>query len=260
MRVEADGTAKVAFELPDFNGTVRVMAVAWSKDKVGQGTRDVIVRDAVALTASGPRFLTLGDEARLDFSLHNVDGPVGTYKLAVVEEKTDEHVGEGRSVADRDVALKAGQRTSRQLVVKPEHVGLHSYLVRVAGEGGVDVRRTLTFDVKPPAGDIRRTTIKELAANGGKLTLDSDLLAGLIPSRTQVNLAVGPTARMDVAGLLTQLDRYPYGCAEQTVSRAMPLLYANAVAAQIGLAEDAEIKDRVQTAVDRGVRNAGQFG
>ena len=26
---------KVEFQLPDFNGTVRVMAVAWSADKVG---------------------------------------------------------------------------------------------------------------------------------------------------------------------------------------------------------------------------------
>ena len=50
------------------------MAVAWSKDKLGHGTSDVIVRDAVALTASAPRFLTLGDEARFDLSLHNVDG------------------------------------------------------------------------------------------------------------------------------------------------------------------------------------------
>ncbi len=69
----------VDFSLPSFNGTVRVMAVAWSKNKVGHGTSDVIVRDAVALTASAPRFLTLGDEARVDLSLHNVDGPAGAY-------------------------------------------------------------------------------------------------------------------------------------------------------------------------------------
>ena len=35
-----------------------------STDKLGHGQKDIIVRDAVALTASGPRFLTLGDEAR----------------------------------------------------------------------------------------------------------------------------------------------------------------------------------------------------
>ena len=66
VKVGADGTANVEFQLPDFNGTVRVSAVAWSGDKVGSASKDVIVRDAVALTVSGPRFLTLGDQARLE--------------------------------------------------------------------------------------------------------------------------------------------------------------------------------------------------
>ena len=38
--------------LPDFNGTVRVMAVAWTKTSSATVSSDVIVRDAVALTAS----------------------------------------------------------------------------------------------------------------------------------------------------------------------------------------------------------------
>ena len=80
VSVGPDGTASVDFDVPDFNGTVRVMAVAWSADKLGHGQKDVIVRDAVALTASGPRFLTLGDEARLDIAVHNVEGPQAAYK------------------------------------------------------------------------------------------------------------------------------------------------------------------------------------
>ena len=74
--------------------------------------------------------------------------------------------------------------------------------------------------MKPPAGDIKRTTVSVLAGKGGKITLGKDLLAGLIKSRTRVNVSVGPAAALDVPGLLTSLDRYPYGCAEQTVSRA----------------------------------------
>ena len=80
VKVGADGTAKVEFQLPDFNGTVRLSAVAWSADKVGSASKDVIVRDAVALTASAPRFLTLGDQARLELAVHNVEGPAGAYR------------------------------------------------------------------------------------------------------------------------------------------------------------------------------------
>ena len=35
VKVGADGTAKVDFQMPDFNGAVRLMAVAWSADKTG---------------------------------------------------------------------------------------------------------------------------------------------------------------------------------------------------------------------------------
>ena len=243
VKVDADGTAKVDFDMPDFNGTVRVMAVAWSGDKLGHAQNDVIVRDAVALTASAPRFLTLGDEARLDVAVHNVEGPAAAYKLEVDSGTT--------TVSSASLDLKAGERRSEHVKIHPEAVGQITYDVHVTGPEGIAVERHLTFDVKPPAGDIKRTTVTALKAGGGNITLSSALVADMIASRTKVNLSVGPTASMDVPGLLTALDRYPYGCAEQTVSRALPLVYANAVAAQLGIAPDKEIKERVQKAVDR---------
>ena len=57
------GQGDVDFDIPQFNGTVRVMAVAWTKDAVGHATSDVIVRDPIVVTASLPRFLTPGDKA-----------------------------------------------------------------------------------------------------------------------------------------------------------------------------------------------------
>ncbi len=85
----------------------------------------------------------------------------------------------------------------------------------------------------------------------------------MIASRTRVSISVGPTATLDIPALLTSLDRYPYGCAEQTVSRALPLVYANAVAAQLGIAPDKDLKERVQKAVDRVFEmqdSSGAFG
>jgi alpha-2-macroglobulin len=243
VKVDADGTAKVDFELPEFNGTVRVMAVAWSAGKLGHASQDVIVRDKVALTASGPRFLTLGDEARLDIAVHNVEGPAAPYEVAVTTEDA--------SVHSATLDLKTGERRAEQIAIKPETVGEIVYSVHVTGPDGIDVERHLSFDVKPPAGDIKRTTVASLKPGGGSITLSSDLVHDLIPQMTRVNMSVGPIASLDVPGLLTALDRYPYGCAEQTVSRALPLVYANAVASDLGLATDKALKERVQQAVNR---------
>src|SRR5262249_32318932 len=76
-------------------------------------------------------------------------------------------------------------------------------------------------------------------------------LQALIPARSKVSVAVGPTAGFDVPGLLASLDRYPYGCAEQTTSRALPLIYVNEVSKRIGLASDSQIRERVEAAIAR---------
>src|ERR1700740_2094520 len=69
VTVAADGTAEIDFDIPDFAGTARVMAVAWSATKLGRANIDVTVRDPVVLTATLPRFLLNGDRGTLSFDL-----------------------------------------------------------------------------------------------------------------------------------------------------------------------------------------------
>src|SRR5262249_51015135 len=83
VSVGADGTAEIAFDIPDFAGTARVMAVAWSRDKVGRANGDVVIRDPVVLTATLPRFLLNGDRGTMHLDLDNVEGTAGEYRLEV---------------------------------------------------------------------------------------------------------------------------------------------------------------------------------
>ena len=83
VQVGADGYARVSFDLPSFNGTVKVMAVAWSKRGVGQADADVLVRDPVVVTASLPRFMQPGDESRLLLEIVHATGPSGRMQLTV---------------------------------------------------------------------------------------------------------------------------------------------------------------------------------
>jgi uncharacterized protein YfaS (alpha-2-macroglobulin family) len=263
VQVGPDGTANVDFQLPDFNGTVRLTAVAWSASKVGSAARDLIVRDPVAVTVSGPRFLTLGDEARIEVALHNVEGSSATYTLTPLEGHASDSRITTQFLEERLVTLAAGERKRVALQFKPQALGSTDLGLHVTGPGGVDVRRKLTFDVKVPAGDIKRMTVATLAPKVGTITLTSDLLHDLIPSRTKVTVSVGPHGAFDVPGILTALDRYPYGCAEQTVSRALPLLYVNAVAKRIGIAGDRELRERIDSAIARVLEKqdaSGAFG
>ena len=82
VTVKSDGTAEVVFDIPAFAGTVRVMAVAWSKDKVGKAVGDVTVRDPVVLTATLPRFLQYRRQVgTMHMDLDNVEGAAGDYAV-----------------------------------------------------------------------------------------------------------------------------------------------------------------------------------
>ncbi len=59
------------------------------------------------------------------------------------------------------------------------------------------------------------------------------------------------------------LDRYPYGCAEQTTSRALPLLYLSELSKQSGLADDPDVAGRIDDAIRRVLSyqaSSGSFG
>src|SRR6185437_4344926 len=87
---------------------------------------------------------------------------------------------------------------------------------------------------------------------GQSWTADSSLVAGLSPSTVKVALTVSATrSYTDVVGMLRWLDRYPLNCLEQTTSKAMPLLFFNDLAPQAGLPQDANLRPRIQDAVDR---------
>ncbi|MGH1419447.1 MAG: alpha-2-macroglobulin family protein [Hyphomicrobiaceae bacterium] len=245
VEVNADGTAEVEFALPNFNGSVRLTAVAWSSDKLGHAQKDIIVRDAIALTASAPRILTLGDRADFTLDLHNVEGVSDTYRLVVNEQAERQTLA---TLIERDVELDKGERKTQRLTIAPKRLGPHTYAMRVTGPGGVDVTRKIAINVQPPANDIKRTTVSSLDP-GQSLTLSSDIATDLIAGRTSINLSVGRNARLDVPSLMTALDRYAYGCAEQTVSKALPLVYANALASQVGKVAKADIKKRVQKSI-----------
>ncbi len=243
VEVGADGTATVSFDMPDFNGTVRLMAMAWSAGAVGHASADVIVRDPVVVNLSPPRFLRLDDTSRLLVEVNNVAGQPGTYKVAL-------QTGEGLSTdaAETSVDLPTGERTALNLSLTGTAIGDQTLKVIVTAPNGDAQIKELTLGVR--AASAPQTTSQLIPLEvGATHTLDASAFADMVPHTGELTLAVGPIARLDVPGLLMQLDRYPYGCAEQTSSRALPLLYLNEVASMIGLGDDAAIKQRVQDAI-----------
>ena len=139
VTVGRDGTAQVQFEIPAFAGSVRVMAVAWTKEKVGKASGDVVVRDPVVLTATLPRFLRTGDRGAVQLELDNVEGAVGDYNLAVATDGAARLDGNQPSV----LKLAAKQRDRVSIPVTASGAGPGTVTVKVSGPDNFATRAQL---------------------------------------------------------------------------------------------------------------------
>ncbi|MFV0359958.1 alpha-2-macroglobulin family protein [Tropicimonas sp.] len=258
VQVGADGRAEVGFEMPAFNGQVRLMVLAWTDSAVGEADATVLVRDPVVMTASVPRFLAPGDESRLRLELVHVTGPAGGMAL----EASAQGVVLDTSALPPGITLADGGKAVLSLPFRAENPGLATISLVLVTPEGRRLDKTLTLPVE--ANDpVTATASRFSLAPGETATLDGEVLAGLRPGTRSAMLALGPLGRLNAPGLLAELDRYPYGCTEQVTSKALPLLYLSQVADAMGLEGHGDIAERVGGAIDRVLSrqsSAGGFG
>src|SRR5208337_1678030 len=201
--------------LPAFNGAVRLAAVAWSKDKVGSAEADVTVRDSVVVEATLPRFLDVGDRSQMHVEIDNVEGEAGDYTLDL-----DIH---GALTADADalrqtLRLESHRRQSATVPIAAAGVGTADLDLRLTGPK-TDQAQHFKLGILSGAPDVYRRVVTPLAG-GATQTISADLLADFIPGTGSIAISASPFGALDAPALLQALDRYPYGCSEQTVSRA----------------------------------------
>ncbi|WP_224824169.1 alpha-2-macroglobulin family protein [Cognatishimia sp. MH4019] len=244
VTIGLDGTAEVPFDLPAFNGTVRVMAVVWSDTSVGQASADVIVRDPVVVAATTPRFLAPGDTTQLLLEVTHTEGPTGEMPLTLSATNL--------TLGNTPTFVTLGEGETQRLTVPIQAMGVGSAAIDIAltTPDGRILTQTAQLPVRQNDPQTLRTSRFTLDP-GDSFTFDADVFAGLRAGSASATLSAGPLARLNVPGLLQTLDRYPYGCTEQVTSRALPLLYLNQVAVAMGQADDATLNARIATSVDQ---------
>ncbi|WP_020180929.1 alpha-2-macroglobulin [Methylopila sp. M107] len=226
VKVGPDGLVQVPFEIPAFNGTVKLMAVAWSGTKLGHAAKDVTVADPVVVTVSLPRFLADGDRSRLRLDLDNVSGPAGDY---AVEVKVSGPLK--AEAAAKTVKLAQKARAAVEVPLTAAGVGEARVDVSVKGPDGTTFLQALALPIKPQTAPVTRRNVIALA-KGASVTVSKDMLADIVAGTGSVALSVGKPGQLDAATFKLALDGYPYACSEQLSSRLLALVYGE----ELGLA------------------------
>ena len=237
-------TARVRFDIPDFNGELRLMAVVWSADGLGAASRPMTVRDPAPSELILPRFLAPGDEALITASIDNVELEEGTFEATL-------SAAGPISAADGEISrvLPRGTRADAPIRISAGEEGISRLRLNVDGPDNYAVDREYLVETRSPYLPVTRVTSAMMQPEES-YALSPDLTEGLVPGSISMTVSFS-SLPVDEGALYASLARYPYGCTEQTVSRALPLIYAEQLVALGADGERGDARAVVQEAVTR---------
>lgn len=228
----AQGEAEVAIAVPDFNGTLRLMAVAVNGEQYGAADAEMVSAAPIVAELATPRFITPGDQATLALDVTNTTGKVQVVQLLL---------GAQDPVAIRDgtrtLSLQPQQRSILRFKAEATGpYGLATLDLKLDTDAGIHLRRQMALQVQPPYPPehaIRRFILEP----GAPTKLDLPPVDRFFKTSLSGQVTVSNRPPLNVKGLVQGLFGYPYGCLEQTTSAAYPhLIVDEASARAMGLA------------------------
>ena len=217
------GEATVHFDVPQFQGSLRIMAVAFNGDKFGSSFKNVTVSDPIVLTPTFPRFLTGKDSFDIPVNVYNATKKRGkvTVELSVKGDATV------LSSKRKTVNIDSKKEELVMFTCKAKNeVGALHFDLNAKGLGA-----STKYDVDIP---LRPASPLITEADAGKIddkrevsfTISPDWIKGT----ERFHLTVSPFPTIKFGQSLRFLLRYPHGCVEQTTSRVFPLIYFSDIA------------------------------
>jgi uncharacterized protein YfaS (alpha-2-macroglobulin family) len=223
------------------------MAVAHHEEDFGSADRSLRVRDRVVLLPTFPRVLSFREEVDIPVTVRNDTGREGEIRIALDMEGPATIVGEA----------------SRTLTLPNESEDTVYFSLRTADQAGPlrlnlsasgNQERTQATGELPVRPDLPAATVETAGQlSQGSLALPAVDAQSFRPDTANRSLRVSPLPLVQLTGKLRSLLRYPYGCLEQTTSRAFPLIYFSDLAREMDpeLFEENDPDEYVRSAIRR---------
>ena len=227
VRTDAQGRARVEFDLPDNLTTYRIMAVAVSRtDRMGVGQAKVAVAKPLMALPALPRLARTGDRFEAGVVVH---APGGKVREVEVRAEASGLALEGEAV--RKVALDGTRPREVRFAFRAAAPGeaVLRFSATAGGErDGVEQRIPIRLPVE----------LEAVATYGDTKDLRREALVppgGVRPDVGGLELSLSSTALGGFAENMRQLVEYPYGCLEQLSSRLVPFIALREIQGKFGL-------------------------
>ncbi len=221
-KTNSRGEVEVTLEVPEFNGELRLMALAYKGDRFGSAQQAMKVADPVVLTAALPRFLTPGDSIIMPITAFNTTANA-------VSLKFDVETSGGVSLETKPAVLSVDANQERAVpatLKATNQTGKATVKVRTSAMG--EELETMTEIPVRPASPYLTESVFGYVDGGNAVS--QDVGEAFVPESRRAYLSISPFPVANFARELKHLLGYPHGCLEQITSKAFPQIYLRDVA------------------------------
>ncbi len=218
IETDARGRAAVDFDMPDYTGSVRVMVVSAGRGRYGRAETSVPVKSDLMVMPTLPRVLGPEDRITVPVTVFAMADSIGPTVVSMRTEGPVSIVGPAR----QELAFSAaGEKDLTFALQASAAVGQARVVVTAEAQGLAADHET---DLKVRASAARIYSTEEQSVRPGERVRFAVPDRGL-PGTNRAIVALRRRPDLGMTHRLLGLIRYPYGCIEQTVSAAFPLLY-----------------------------------
>jgi uncharacterized protein YfaS (alpha-2-macroglobulin family)/TolA-binding protein len=250
VRTGEDGRAKLEVKLPDNLTTWRLTARGVSSAAlVGEARATVTARKPMLVRIDAPRFLTQGDRSTITSTVHNNTGAEADVRVEMDARNVDL-----TGATSTGARLPDGGRRAFDWKLAADGIGL----VRLEAKalGATDSDAVLLGLPTLPFGDPRRDGRSGVVEEEALEVLERP--EEIVPGTLRFVLTISPDVDASLFEGLAFLERFPYGCLEQSVNRFLPALAARNGLSTLGLPEE-ELKRRLDAIVEQGLNSLYAF-
>ena len=212
-----NGSKEFEITLPDHLGAMRLMAVASAPDRAGSAQKMLKMRDRLDIMPTVPQVCAPGDETELTFVLFNHELKDGAAQFEL-------SLPAGKKIQSEIMLKKGKPAIFRKMIRVPAAEGLHT-LTATLRKDGIEKEKKLKLPVRLPNPAITFAVLHPLKP-GEKWT---PAKGPEFASDAEYSLTVSGSCVPVLRNAVDWLNRYPYGCLEQTVSAAFPFLSADSL-------------------------------
>ena len=211
-------TARHTYQMPNYNGRVKIMVVAGNGEAYGHADKSVMVRKPVMLLGTLPRVIGVGEEMVVPATVFATEDGVGAVNVSIACSSNMEVVGE--TTRSLSFERKGDQQALFRIRVK-KNPGIGKVTITATGKGDKSV-----YETELEIRTVRRPQVKVTAATleAGKSWKETVAMPGATGTN-QLTLEVSDIAPVNLSSRLSYLLGYPHGCLEQITSKGFPQLY-----------------------------------